>query len=158
MPIAGDWNGDGIDTPGVFRAGLFIVTNGINGQNVNGSAPLADATFAFGVTGDLPVAGDWDGDGFDTVGIFRLGSWLFTNRLADFNPLEAFQVGFFGAADELPVAGDWNGDGVDTFGVFKNGVFTLTNRFQSFKAAEAFTVNFGQTGDLPVAGNWDGKP
>ncbi len=158
LPIAGDWNGDGIDTPGVFRAGLFLVTNGVNGQNVNGSAPLPDATFAFGVTGDLPVAGDWNGDGFDTVGIFRLGSWLFTNGLADFNPLEAFQVGQFGASDALPLAGDWDGDGVDTFGVFKNDKFTLTNRFQSFRVAEAFTVNFGQVGDLPVAGNWDGKP
>ena len=50
----GDWNNDGIDTIGVFRDGIFYLRN----TNTQGGA---DLIFAFGDTGDAPIAGDWDG-------------------------------------------------------------------------------------------------
>ena len=53
-PLAGDWNSDGVDTIGVFRAGMFYLRN----ANTTGGADLA---FAFGLSTDLPVAGNWDG-------------------------------------------------------------------------------------------------
>ncbi len=158
LPVVGDWNGDGIDTPGVFRNGLWLLTNGINGQNVNNTAPPINFTFAFGGAGDLPVTGDWNGDGLDTIGVFRVGANILTNKLADFDPVEAFTFSFGGAGD-LPVSGDWDGDGVDTIGVFRNNFgFILTNRLANFDATEAFTVNFGVQGDQPLAGDWNRLP
>jgi hypothetical protein len=53
-PLAGDWNSDGIDTIGVFRAGTFYLRN----ANTPGNAELI---VAFGVSTDLPVVGNWDG-------------------------------------------------------------------------------------------------
>jgi hypothetical protein len=51
LPIAGDWNNDGIDTIGVFRSGTFYL------RNAN-SAGWADLAFNFGnATSDLPIAG-----------------------------------------------------------------------------------------------------
>ena len=35
-----------------------------------------DVGFGWGLPGDLPVAGDWNGDGNDEVGVFRNGAWF----------------------------------------------------------------------------------
>ena len=66
QPIAGDWNGDGVDTIGVYRSstGTFFLRN-------SNSAGAPDASFALGIPGDVGIAGDWNGDGFDTTGVFR---------------------------------------------------------------------------------------
>ena len=66
IAIAGDWNGDGIVTLGVFRP-----SNGTVYLRNSNSTGFADDAFVFGNPGDLPVAGDWDGDGVATVGVFR---------------------------------------------------------------------------------------
>jgi hypothetical protein len=34
----------------------------------------ADSTFTYGFPGDIPFAGDWNGDGTDTVAVFRRSS------------------------------------------------------------------------------------
>jgi len=110
-PIAGDWNGDGVDTIGVFRNGAWHVdTDG------NGKVTANDAAFSFGVVGDIPVVGDWDADGIDDVGVFRAGRWILDvdgdRRMTTHD--KVFQLGGPG---DLPVVGDWNGDGVDDPGV-----------------------------------------
>jgi serine-aspartate repeat-containing protein C/D/E len=63
----GDWNGDGVDTPGIYRPsdGSWHLSNDWDGT------PTA-YTFTYGgLPGDKPVFGDWNGDGIDTVGIVR---------------------------------------------------------------------------------------
>jgi len=62
--VVGDWNGDGIDTVGVFRNGTFFLRN----SNTSG---IADVTLVYGAFGDIPLAGDMDGDHKDNVGFFR---------------------------------------------------------------------------------------
>jgi hypothetical protein len=63
----------------------------------------------------LPVAGDWDGDGVDTVQMFNVHDW----RLV---PLDRGPVTGESADPQpqpwLPVAGDWDGRGIDTVLVF----------------------------------------
>jgi hypothetical protein len=38
------------------------------------------------------------------------------------------------------------------------GQMLLTNGLSAFKAFADFTFSFGQNGDIPLAGDWDGKP
>jgi len=52
------------------------------------------------------------------------------------------------------VVGDWDGNGTDTIGVFRNGVFYLRNSNTNGFADLAFT--YGQPGDVPVVGDWNG--
>jgi hypothetical protein len=40
------------------------------------SSGSATRRFAFGLAGDAPVMGDWNGDGRGTVGVFRDGTWF----------------------------------------------------------------------------------
>ena len=37
---------------------------------------LIDHVFQYGEKGDIAVAGDWNGDGIYTIGIFRNGTWF----------------------------------------------------------------------------------
>ena len=144
QPVCGDWDGDGIDTPGIYRNGVFFV------RNSNTSGP-ADIVIGYGDPGDKPVVGDWDGDGTDTIGIFRGGSFFLRNSLttgvADIT---------FSYADptDKPFVGDWDGDGKDTIGVYRSGMWFLRNTNTTGKADQTFP--FGLPDDRPVAGDWDG--
>jgi Tol biopolymer transport system component len=154
LAVVGDWNGDGIDTPGVFRpsTGQFLFTNS---DNVNNSTPHAFAISFRGDEGDKPVAGDWDGNGLDTFGVYRESAacaFLLTNNNFSINIIA---TGFCAAPPVSPVMGDWNGNGVDTNGVYSGSqaVFNLSN---NLTGPPEFQVRFGQAGDLPVAGDWNG--
>jgi glucose/arabinose dehydrogenase/PKD repeat protein len=143
VPVAGDWNGDGIETPGVFRDGYWYLRNSTTSGGY-------EVTFPYGKAGDIPVVGDWNGDGVDTIGVFRAGVWYLRNS----NSAGSSNVTFtFGTTGDRPVAGDWNRDGFDTIGVFRAGVWYLRNSNSTGSSNVTFT--FGTTGDRPVAGDWN---
>ncbi|MDH3605749.1 MAG: hypothetical protein OER12_01995 [Acidimicrobiia bacterium] len=144
VPLMGDWDGDGVDTVGVFRDGLWLL------RNANGPGP-ADHDFLFGEAADEPVVGDWDGDGVDTVGVFRDGRWMLTDTNGVSPPEYAFD---FGSVRDQPVAGDWDGDGVDTVGFFIDSFFAL--RSTSGGRAPPLEFYYGAFGDIPLVGDWDG--
>jgi hypothetical protein len=158
LPIAGDWDGDGDATPGLYRQsdGFFYSRN----SNDTG---VADAECFAGDPSDVPIAGDWDGDGDDNLGIYRPSEqmfYLFTTTCTG-SPMGAAQISFlFGNPGDKPVAGDWDGDGIDEVGLHREstGFFYWRNTLDTGVAdAEIF---FGDPGDRFVAGDWgtvDGK-
>lgn len=151
LPVVGDWDGDGVETIGTFRpsTGQFFLSN-------SNTTPAINFQINFGINGDLPVAGDWNGDGIDTVGVFRPGANTFflTNQNVTNPPIDLTSV--FGIAEDLPVAGDFDGNGVDTISVWRPSTreFFISN--DNVTVSNQFV--FGQTGNTPVVGDWDGKP
>ncbi|MCQ8210188.1 hypothetical protein NPS74_21140, partial [Cutibacterium acnes subsp. acnes] len=79
-------------------------------------------TFAYGRAGDEFIAGDWDGDGKDTVAVRRGNQFFVNNHLAGG---EAQRVFVYGRATDRALAGDWNGDGKDTFAVQRGNMLHL---------------------------------
>ncbi len=150
LPIVGDWDGDGVDTIGLFRPSdsTFLLRN-------SNTAGNPDLVAAFGFPTAIPLVGDWDGDGDTTLGVVDPGSLTFflRNQNAAGNP--DFQF-IFGLAGDLPVAGDWDGDGAETIGIFRNGLFALRNA--NSPGAPDLSFSFGQAGDLPLAGDWNLRP
>lgn len=144
--LACDWNGDGVDSPGIFRNGTFYLING----NVSPAGPEV-FTFRYGDPGDQAVCGDWNGDGVDTVGVYRNGTFY----LSDVNgPVTATTSFNYGDPGDVALAGDWDGTGTDRVGVRRGGIFYL-----SAVNAPAFATTvvwYGDGGDQPVAGKWDG--
>jgi serine-aspartate repeat-containing protein C/D/E len=116
VPVAGDWNGDGIRSIGVFRDGQWNLDLDGDGQFTD-----KDASFTFGQAGDIPIVGDFDGDGVDEIGVYRDGKWIIDinhNHQIDAQDM-VFELGGYG---DKPVVGDWNGDGVDDPGTYQPGV------------------------------------
>jgi hypothetical protein len=60
-PLAGDWNGDGVDTIGFYTPGFITFASSTFQLRNSNSAGPADLTVNFGVRGDAPVVGNWDG-------------------------------------------------------------------------------------------------
>jgi hypothetical protein len=138
IPIAGDWNGDGISTVGVVRGNLWLL------RNSNSPGP-ADITFTFGEPGDIPVVGDWDGDGIDETGMVRGSAWLLKTSFSGGSP--DIQLDF-GDPAGIPIAGDWDNNGVDTPGRFRQGNWELRDDFGSGPPQRSFA--FGDPNGIPV--------
>ena len=60
--------------------GVFRPTDGHIFLKNSNSSGFADVDIVFGSPGDKPVAGDWNGDGRDTIGIFRNGVFFLRNK------------------------------------------------------------------------------
>ena len=116
---------------------------------------VIDHVFHFGTAGDRPVAGDWNGDGVKTIGVYRNGTWHLDVD-GDGRWSAGDVVAQFGSSQSVPVVGDWNGNGIDQLGVFENGKWTLdTNADRRIDAADqVFTL--GGPHHQPVVGDWDG--
>ena len=113
---------------GGFSKGVWRVSN-VNAEQLSKSARVF-TSYRFGRAGDLPVVGDWDGDGTQTVGVVRPSKAAGTNRILLRNsrgPAVSFTYGRYG--DRILV-GDWNGNGTWTPGVLRGGTrWCLKNPF-----------------------------
>jgi hypothetical protein len=108
----------------------------------------AATSYAEDTGGWMPVGGDTDGDGNDSLSLFRDGVWKLRDSAGG-----AATVLRFGQHGDLPVLGDWNGDGVDTIGLFRRGQWYLRDR-SAVMATRTF--RYGLSADLPVVGDWNG--
>ena len=155
-PFMGDWDGDGVDTPGLYRQsdGYAYLRN----SNTQG---IADIKFFFGNPGDVPIAGDFNGDGFDTVSIYRPSNQTFyiINKLgSNDGGLGAADFSYvFGNPGDKPFVGDFDGDGIDTAGLHREStgfVYFRNSHTQGIADNQFF---FGDPGDRLVAGDWTGN-
>jgi hypothetical protein len=154
-PMMGDWDCDGVDTPGLYRQSDGFVY--LRNANTQGNA---DVAFFFGNPGDVPLAGDFNGDGCGTVSVFRPSSQTFfiINELGvDGGGLGAADVAYvFGNPGDKPFVGDFDGDGTDTVGLHResSGLVYFRNTHTQGNADEAFV--YGNPGDKILAGKWTG--
>jgi hypothetical protein len=104
-----------------------------------------------------PITGDWDGDGYDGIGVYdgSTGDFFLRNAPA---PGAADVAIRFGAPGAIPISGDWTGSGVDGIGVYipETGRWFLRTSLASGDADLSF--GFGPVGEgwIPVTGDWDG--
>ncbi|MFQ3590811.1 MAG: hypothetical protein SNJ67_10985 [Chloracidobacterium sp.] len=154
-PIAGDWNGDGVDTPGIYRNVNGTMTFFLINNNTGG---FADVSFAFGGVGDVPIAGDWDGNGTVTCGVYRPSAQTFFLRNTNTAGNPDLTVVITGAqAMDVPIAGQWTvSSNVTGLGLYRPGTgqFFLKNANVSGPADATFTVTTSGTVVRPVAGDW----
>jgi hypothetical protein len=161
IPISGDWEGNGTITTGLYnpKTSVFYLRN-------TNTAGYADTSFQFGPAGLpagsqwIPIAGDWEGNGTDTVGLYNPTTSAFFLRNTNDSGYadETFSFGAAGAG-WLPVVGDWTGGCKDTIGLYnpKTSTFYLRNSDTSGYANATFTYGPAGGGWKPLAGDWDGN-
>src|SRR5660398_44323 len=171
LPIVGDWDNDGKDEIGVFRPNdggiskLHIVTR--DWSSLSGNVGSADYVISFPAlySNNMPVVGNWDGLGGDDIGLFNPNTfYLYTlNPLNLGAPLTSrYKDVPFGMDGDKPLSGDWDNDGIDDLGMFRpqypnsnTNSFFLDKGLTGYQA-ELGPYEYGNTGDIPVIGDWDG--
>lgn len=164
QPAIGDWSGDGVPRIGVFRPGTGQWFLDLNGNSAWDGCGIDGCLGPFGAQNDLPVIGDWSGDGVPKIGVFRpgTGQWFLDrdgNGLWDDCGTDEC-MGPFGAQNDLPVLADVNGDDILEMGVFRPSTgqwfFDLDHDGGwSGCGLDGCFGSFGVCNDLPVAGAWD---
>src|SRR5262249_20549335 len=92
-------------------------------NNGDGLFDAGDATFTFGLSTDTFVVGDWNGSGFDSVGVVRGTASGAAQWTIDTNEDYAFDSGDaiynYGLNTDKFVTGDWTGSGTTRIGVVR---------------------------------------
>jgi hypothetical protein len=160
VPLVGDWTGSGTSKVGTFRPsdGMFYLD--ANGNGIWDGCGI-DRCLPFGMAGDIPLLGDWDGSGTIKVGTFRPSDGMFyldANGDGNWEGCaidRCFQIGIDG---DIPLVGDWDGTGSTKVGTFRpsNGTFYLDysgNGVWSGCGVDKCS-QFGNTDDIPLVGKW----
>jgi protocatechuate 3,4-dioxygenase beta subunit len=118
-------------------------------------ADLIDHVFYYGRDGDIAIAGDWNGDGIDNIGIFRQGRWILDSD-GDGRLTEKDQQFQLGAAGDIPVVMDADGDAIDDVGLYRRGeVWMDLDRNHEIDAHDRVFQIAGEMDSLFV-GDFDG--
>lgn len=123
-----------VDQPAAFHGKQLVYNTKITSRNC----------------GDVPVVGDWDGDGQTDLGVFRRAATpKFRLRQPDTTATDVTM----GAPAAEPVTGDWNGDEETDLGTWDRAGKT----FSLSTAQGTKTIGFGGHQDMPVTGDWNGN-
>lgn len=111
----------------------------------------ADFSFGYGRAGDEAYAGDWNGDGKDSLTL-RRGYMFYTKySLTGGNADCAFS---YGKNEDLVLPGDWDVDGKDTFAVRRGSTYYIKNSLEGGIADKSFI--YGRSEDQTYVGDWNG--
>ncbi len=154
-PFTGDWDCDGVDTPGLYRrSDGYVYLRNTNSQG------NADVAFYFGDPGDVPLPGDFDGDGCDTVSLYRphQARIFIVNRLGagDAGLGRADYDYLFGDVGDAPFVGDFDGDGLDEVGLHRRSTGFAYFRYSRTGGRADHQLFYGDPGDVVFAADWTG--
>ena len=115
--------------------------------------PGSQVTQSWGLNGDVPLRGDYDGDGITDFAVWRpsTGQWFIIPSSNPGSPITQS----WGLNGDIPVPGDYDGDGVTDFAVFRpsTGQWFI---IPSSNPGSPITQSWGLNGDIPVPGDYDG--
>ncbi len=147
------------DLVGTYRSADRLFRTDVDGSGT--WTPPTDQACQLGVVGDVPIVGDWNGDGDDELGVYRPSTRQF---LLDQNGDCSLSFGAGGDVgcrfvnlDGVPIVGDWNGDGDDDIGLYSDRLFRMDlDESCSWTPATDDVALFGLSGDTPIIGDWNG--
>jgi len=134
LPVITD-SGDGFAHAAVYRpsTGTWYVAS---------PTGTIQSSVQYGLNGDIPVPGHWNGRGRATVlAVYRPATryWYVQGR----SPVQ------YGLTGDIPVPGDYNGDGTTELAVFRPSTSVWYVRGHN-------GVQWGLKGDMPVTGDYTG--
>ena len=143
-PVAIDVDGDGSTDFGTTMIGAGNVMH----WNIRQSSTNTTYFRTFGIPGDVPAVGDWNGNQIEEIGVFRNGAWY----ILDENNVMIYVV--WGQTGDINNQADFDGDRRTDLTVFRPS----TGEWYVFRSkdGQVMSKQFGLPGDIPVAADYDG--
>jgi subtilisin-like proprotein convertase family protein len=162
VSVTSDYNGDGYSDPALFdrntttNQGQWLVQ--ATTPPVGASPPIwFTSGYAFGPANSVPFQGDFDGDGEADLAYYQLSTatWFVRESKYANNATQGISSFTLGTPNSsTPVVGYFDPNGPDEMAVFTivngQGVWSIAG------GVTPHTVTFGQAGDIPEPGNYDG--
>ncbi|MFI5458491.1 MAG: proprotein convertase P-domain-containing protein [Isosphaerales bacterium] len=161
VSIVSDYNGQGIADPALFSRDT--TTNQLQWLvQTAGAAPPpwfgpSSTPFVFGPANVVPFQGDFDGDGSTDLAYYQPSNATWYMYDSKSQTTLSFALGTPnsmvyqpGVNVSVPVVGSFDLNGPTEAAYFNNGVWTIASAFSNI------TKTFGQAGDIPEPGNYDG--
>jgi hypothetical protein len=165
IPLVGDFDGDGRDDVATFTRGetadVYVAL--ATGSAFAGTGVKWHDWFAAGT--EVPLVGDFDGDGRDDIATFTRGQagdvYVALSTGSSFAGTAVKWHDWFAIGSEVPAVGDFNGDGLDDVATFTRGdagdVYVATSTGSSFAGtAVKWHDWFAVGGEWPAVGDVDG--
>jgi len=132
--------------PGIYECGVWTL------RNSDGTTTV----YRFGNCNNIPVVGDWNGDGISDFGVYSQdnNTWSIDwnkDSKADL----VFSLDGMGLTD-IPLVGDWDGDGRDTPGYFSPSDYQWhLYEGESSHLLEVISIRGGSATSVPLVGDWN---
>jgi thermitase len=144
-----------VDFDGDHRTDLGALYRGLSPADslwyASGSAGGSPFQIFFGATDDVPVPGDYDGDGKTDAVIYRPSTGLWYGPRTGSASIVIQST--LGQPGDVPVPGDYDGDRKTDPAIYRpsSGMF-----FAVLSGGGSKTATFGAPGDVPVPRDYDG--
>jgi len=152
-----DYDGDGKTDVAVFR-GTVPGAGNLAYFYILNSSDNSFRPVQFGATGDVPLSGDWDGDGKGDLAVYRAASTAGGQSFFYYRPSSQQAVNFntipLGTAGDKPLLGDFDGDGRLDPAVFRPS--TAAWIILKSSVNQITQTTFGLSTDVPVPADYDG--
>lgn len=147
--LPGDYDGDKIDD----IAGFYTDSTSAYFQLKFANKPWT--TIKFGKNTDIPVVGDYDGNGTTDIAVYRpkianvsgTGKWYIRGQT---------EFSYGNNPTDIPVPADYNGDGKTDAAVYRPSTGDGTGGKWFVRGTPDYTT-IGKPGDVPVPGDYDGN-
>ena len=147
IPVPADYNGDGYTDAALYQPSTGMWTIQHTGSTPEGAIVArrkAVVTAIFGgLPGELPVPGDYDGNGSAGMAVFNTATGVWTLE-------EGSKTFAYGSAGDLPVQADYDGDG-------RTDIAVVNMKLGEWRVRGQFTETIlSNANHIPVPGDYDG--
>lgn len=145
----GDWDGDGKADPAVFRPSAVGAQSYIYYRGSLNNPGGGITYVPWGTSGDIPIRGDFDGDGRSDPAVFRPSTATYYIAQSSNGTI---RYDAWGLAGDKFVPADYDGDGKTDLAVFRNGIWYIKQSSNS----QAVYYSWGLNTDTLVPADFDG--